>query len=126
MLQITIEMLRAKLAVFVAMALMLAQPPCIAACASQMCDTVSSASLPPCHRHHNHSQDRNPNCLHQANVSSAISNQALHAELQPFSVGSQAVAPTTPLPSETWFREVSFSVASPPHIQSLSSVLLRI
>jgi hypothetical protein len=119
-------MLRAKLVVFVAMALMLAQLPCIAACASHVCDTVSSASLPPCHRHHNHSRDRNPNCLHQAMVSSAISNQALHAELQPFSVGSRAVAPTTPVPSETWFREVPFSVASPPHIQSLSSVLLRI
>jgi hypothetical protein len=119
-------MLRVKLVVFVAMALPLAQLPCMAACASHMCDTVSSASLPPCHRHHNHSHDRNPNCLHQAMVSSAISNQALHAELQPFSVGSRAAAPATPVPPETWFREVSFSAASPPHKQSLSSVLLRI
>lgn len=119
-------MLRAKLIVLVATAMLLAQLPCIAACAGQVCDTVSSASLPPCHRHHNHSQGSSPNCLHQAMFSSAIPGHTLHAELQLVAVGSPAVVQGLTLLPETRPREAAPPVASPPGQEELSSVVLRI
>ncbi len=117
---------RAKLIVLVAMSLLLAQLQCVAACTNDLCDGTSSASLPPCHRHHSHSKGSSPNCLYQTMVSSVMSDRALPIELQPFSGGTPAVAAATPAPVEASFRALPFFVGSPPCLYSLSSVVLRI
>jgi len=59
---------RTKLIIVIAIAMVFAQLQCVAACASNWCgpDLTKSQSLPPCHRHHDHSQDRTPaSCVHQ-------------------------------------------------------------
>lgn len=119
-------MLRAKLMVIVAMALLFVQLPCVAACASHFCEDVLSASVTPCHRHHNHSQDPHSGCVHQTMVSTATSDRAFQIEFElpplaaPCATYSAAVLPVGRC------RGLDFSVASPPHLESLSSVVLRI
>lgn len=58
-------MFRAKLIVFVAGALLLAQAQCAEVCATQLCGDTH-ANLPPCHRDHgHHGQDQAPgSCTH--------------------------------------------------------------
>ena len=76
-------MIRAKLIVFIALATVFAQLQCVAACAGNWCgpDLGKSQSVPPCHRHHDHSQDRTPaSCGHQLMNPPATSPHAIQLQ----------------------------------------------
>jgi hypothetical protein len=119
-------MLRPKVIVIVAIALLFLQLPCVAACANHLCEDVVSASIPPCHRHHNHSQDRHSSCVHQTMVSTAAADHVLHTEFELPSVVAPCATCSTTVLLGRWFRGLDLFVASPPHLESLSSVVLRI
>jgi hypothetical protein len=59
-------------------------------------------------------------------VSTAVADQALHVDIRLFSVAAPAIAFSMPVLPETSFREVALCIASPPRLESLSSVVLRI
>ena len=123
-------MLRAQAVIFAAMALLTAQLPCLAACAGDLCREVSSASIPPCHRHRQHPDDRGSNCTRQVLAAAGIPEQAVHAKSQLATVTDAAVSkgPVRPMPvaPEARGRATAVFAASPPGMISLSSVVLLI
>jgi len=125
-----IGMLRAQAVLFAAVALLTAQIPCLAACAGDLCSEISSASIPPCHRHRQHPDNRGSNCARQGVTTAAIPEQAVHAKSQLASVASAPVTngPVRPSPVAPEMRggASALSAASPPGMISLSSVVLRI
>jgi hypothetical protein len=120
---------RARLIVFTAVALLIAETQCALACAANPCgtDSVSSESVPPCHLHHDHSHDRVPDsCPHQTILAPAISSQALHVEIPLSPVMALSPAVQAAPPADSLSLELALSASSPPGLSSLSSVVLRI
>jgi hypothetical protein len=112
-------MLRAKVVVFVGIVLLLAQVPCIAACAGQLCDGLASASMPPCHRHRNHSEDRGSACPYQMTAGPVMSQQATDAKADP------AVCPM-PDGLVRWSSPRHALDTSPPGLPGFATAVLRI
>lgn len=125
-------MLRAKLVVFAALALVFAQLHCAVACADQLCgkDSVSSESAPPCHRHHNQSQHGNANsCTREAIAGLEAVTQSFQTEVASLSVPGAAIAVIdvrmVRAADGSDQRLESWSI-SRPQPERLSSVVLRI
>src|SRR5580693_2014967 len=104
MLQTRSRMSRALQIGFVAIALLLAQLQCVAACASQFCgDGFKTEQVPPCHRHHDHSHDQTSGpCAQQITVPTATAPQTLHADAPILSVLSVVATMSSALPADTW------------------------
>jgi CDP-diacylglycerol pyrophosphatase len=122
-------MRRAQIIVFTAVALLITQLQCATACVIQACaaDSASSQSVPPCHRHHNHSQDRMPaSCNHQNASAAVVSSQVQPAAVPLFPMMVVPAISQPSLAAEMRSRELAISFASPPGVTCLSSVILRI
>ena len=121
---------RAKLIVFAAMALLFVQLQCTAACATELCKTDSdkSESLPPCHRHHHSPSHDQPSgsCLHQIIVATTPSQQLSQIELPQSSVMTVAEPGVAVLLADSRTKGHSYTTPSPPGLESLSAVVLRI
>jgi hypothetical protein len=122
-------MLRAPLILFTAALLLIAQIQCAAACAFPMvrADSAKSESIPPCHRHRDHSQDRVPaSCAHPSVCLAAVAPQAQHADVPQFSgIGLPAVS-APDVAAEMRARVPALADSPPPGVHRLSSVVLRI
>ncbi len=122
-----IAMLRAKLVVFAAIALVFAQVQCAAACVDQVCgsNAASSNSTPPCHRHHHPSHHMTDSCTRE--ITFALSSiQTLPAQ-HPFFAALVAPMPALPVIADGRPNGAfDFLILSPPGIISLTSVVLRI
>lgn len=121
---------RAKLIVFAAMALLFVQLQCTAACATQLCkaDFGQSENLPPCHRHHDSpSHDQPPgSCVHQIIVVTTPSQQLSQMELPQFSVMNAAEPVSAVVLADSRTIGHRHTTPSPPGLESLSAVVLRI
>ena len=122
-----IAMLRAKLVVFAAFALLFAQVQCAMACVDQMCGSgaASSESTLPCHRHHQPSHRVADSCNRE--ITFALSSiQTLPAQL-PFFAAPVAPMPALPVIAGGRLNGASdFLILSPLGIISLTSVVLRV
>ncbi len=121
-------MLSAKLVVLLAVASLFAQLHCATACAANSCgtDSANTSSVPPCHRHHDHSHERNPDsCPHQF-VAPVASVQGLHIEMPLASVPGLPAAMSAVRLADMWSSDPAFAASSPPGLRDLSSTLLRI
>jgi uncharacterized membrane protein len=105
-----------------------AQLQCVAACAAQLCTGVShSESLPPCHRHHDHSHDQAPvSCAHQVVRARAATPQTLQLDAPIVSLLSPGTTISGGSPTDTRTTALNFSSFSPPGFTGLSCVVLRI
>jgi hypothetical protein len=66
--------MRAKLLIWVALAMLLANSQCVASCAVLTCDLAPSGPVPPCHQHHDDSSpSKVPVCLHRNVIARAAS-----------------------------------------------------
>lgn len=122
-------MLRAKLIIAVAAAVLFAQIQCVAACASDFCSTDfgKTESVPPCHQHHEHSHHQAPaSCSFHLIVSSATSLHVPQLEAPVSSVLGLAPIISAALPADAQLHLLDLSNFSPPGIASLSSGVLRI
>ena len=120
-------MLRAKLVVFAAFALLFAQVQCALACVDQVCSSgaSSSESTPPCHRHHQPSHRGADSCTRE--ITFALSSiQTLPAQL-PFFAALVVLMPAPQVfPAGRPNGAFDFLISSPPAIVGLTSVVLRI
>lgn len=119
----------AKLIVAVAAVMLIVQVQCTAACAAELCGAKRSQteSVPPCHKHHDHSHDQAPaSCSFRLVVSSATAPPAPQWEIPvPAVLGLVATVLTVPPgAAPSWSLDVS--VTSPPGIPRNSSAILRI
>jgi hypothetical protein len=120
-------MLRAKLIVVVAMALIFAQVHCALACTGQVCyANPTSKSTPPCHRHHSQSSHKDADsCTREAIVQLKGSTQASQVET------SASLAPHPAILVWAAFTpgdlgDYSESRSPRPGPERLSSVVLRV
>jgi hypothetical protein len=123
-------MIRVALTAIAGIGLMVAQVQCVTACVGDICsDLAKSESLPPCHRHHNHSDGKVPaSCVHQNLAAPAIMQQTAHVEFPALLDLGAAGQPVTPqaILSVAWAGMPYFSNSSPPGAKGISSVVLRI
>ena len=121
---------RAKLIVFAAMALLFVQLQCTAACAAQSykADFGQSENVPPCHRHHHSPSHDHPSgsCVHQIIVLTSASQQVSQIELPQFSVMNVAEPVVAVVLADSRAIGSSCTTPSPPGLESLSAVVLRI
>ncbi len=121
---------RAKLIIFAAMALLFVQLQCTAACATQLCkaDFDQSENLPPCHRHHHSPSHDQPagSCVHRIIVLTAPSQQLSQIELPQFSVINAPEPVFSVVLADSRIIGHSHTTPSPPGLESLSAVVLRI
>jgi hypothetical protein len=112
----------------IAIVVVFVQVQCVAACAGDACTGAAKReSTPPCHRHHNHSNDQDPAlCGHQTLSAPAIPQQAVHVEFPAFVALGAAGSTFAVILTETWGHPLYASNFSPPGIAGLSSVVLRI
>ncbi|HEY6344734.1 MAG TPA: hypothetical protein VIY49_24830 [Bryobacteraceae bacterium] len=116
-------------AALVAIVVVVAQVQCVAACAGDACgDAAKRESMPPCHRHHNHSNDQDSaSCAHQTLSAPAIQQQAVHVESPAYvALGAAASGTSAVIARDTWGNTANPSNFSPPGTPGLSSVVLRI
>ncbi len=122
-------MVRASLTVIAGIGLIVAQALCAMTCSGGICSALNkSQSLPPCHRHHNHSNDQDPaSCVHQNLASAAIVHQTVQVPL-PNLPDLGAAEPPQPqaISAIAWANARYFSNSSPPGAKGISSVVLRI
>jgi hypothetical protein len=116
----------AKLIVTVAAAVLFAQVQCVAACAADSCASRTT-SAPPCHKHHDHSQDRSPaSCSFNHIITPATQPHAAQLDIQvPCELGLAAtISLVLPVDTRSWALDLS--EPSPPDITGISSTVLRI
>ena len=120
----------AKLIVTVAAVVLFAQLQCVAACAADLCGANLSRteSVPPCHKHHNHSHDQAPaSCSFHLTVTQATSPHTPQLDEPVLSaLGLAATASAIlPLAGDSWVADLSDP--SPPGMTALqSSTVLRV
>jgi len=114
-------MARAKLIIVVAVAIVLAQLQCVAACAAVSGSAPQSA--PPCHKHHNQSSG---SCAHQIIVTPSLppDSPQLETPMLPFIAAAPAVS--WGIPSLVRISARDSSEFSPPECGKDSSAVLRI
>jgi len=110
-------MYRPKFIVFLALAILLTQFQCAAACARDLCspDSAKTETVPPCHHHHDRSPDQAPGgCWHQALNPPATSPVSVEFRVPLFLALGFAL--DLPLPSEpdTVSASVPWSFFPPP------------
>jgi hypothetical protein len=122
-------MVRAKLIVFIATAMVFAQLQCVSACVGNWCglDFGKSQSVPPCHRHHDHSHDQTPaSCSHQFTNPPAAARDLLHMQAP----AMVALGPVTKLAGaigpSTRSSELGPAEFSPPESVRTAPTVLRI
>lgn len=114
-----------KLIVVVAAAVLFAQIQCVAACAADLC-SVRTASVPPCHDHHDHSHDQTPgSCSFHLIVTPATSPHAPQLDAPAPSVLGLAATVSPVLPVDVQSRP-DLSDSSPPRTTRISPTILRI
>jgi hypothetical protein len=116
-------------AALVAIVVVFAQVQCVATCTDGACaDAAKRESIPPCHRHHNHSNDQDPaSCAHQTLSAMAIQQQAVHVEFPAFgALGAAASGTSAAIPHDASGNPPYPLNFSPPGTAGLSSVVLRI
>jgi hypothetical protein len=120
---------RVKLIMLAAMAILFAQIQCVAACVGQLCsaDFAKTESVPPCHRHHNHSHDQTPgSCTDHFIVSRTTSPQAAQVDTSAFSVLGVGTMMPAALLADARASALDFSTFSPPEFQKLPATVFRI
>jgi hypothetical protein len=116
----------AKLIVTVAAAILFAQVQCVAACAADACAS-RTASVPPCHKHHDHSHDQTPaSCSFHLIITPAMQPHAPQLDIPAPSVLGLAATISLVLPVNTESWALDLSEPPPPGITSISSTVLRI
>jgi hypothetical protein len=128
-------MRRALLTPIAAIVLMFTQVHCLAACAGDLCADIAknaavpkSAAVPPCHRHHDHSNDPAPeSCAHQTLSAPATVEHAVHLE-SPNLIALDAAAnyAIAALPTDAWAGQPLLADISPPGEANISFAVLRI
>jgi hypothetical protein len=128
-------MSRALLTPIAAIVLTFTQVHCLAACAGDLCADIAksaaipkSAAVPPCHRHHSHSNDPAPeSCAHQTLSAPATLERAVHLE-SPSLVALDAAAnyAIVVLLKDAWASEPLVPNISPPGAANDSFTILRI
>jgi hypothetical protein len=121
-------MLRAKLPVVAALIVMAVQFRCVAACASELCNThFGSESAQPCNRHHDRSHNEAPgSCAHNFIESPSTPPETPQIDTPAFwTLGAAAAAMQASIAADTRISTLDFS-SSPPGFQKLSSAVLRI
>jgi hypothetical protein len=116
-------------AALIGIVVVVAQVQCVAACAGGACaDAAKRGSIPPCHRHHNHSNDQDPaSCAHQTLSAPGIQQQAVHVEFPAFvALAAAASGTSTAILRDAWGNSPYPPNFSPPGTPGLSSVVLRI
>jgi hypothetical protein len=116
-------------AALVAIVVVLAQVQCVVACVGGACaDASKREAMPPCHRHHQHSNDQDPaSCAHQTLSSPGIQQQAVHVESPVFAaLGAAASGTSAAILRDAWGNPPYPLNFSPPGTPGLSSVVLRI
>ena len=92
-------MFRARLILFIGIAILLAQLQCLALCAGDVCgaDLAKMHPVPPCHHHRDQPQDRGPGtCWHPATPPAASpASAAIHPPATP-AVGVTADSAAAP------------------------------
>lgn len=119
----------AKLIVAVAAVMLFAQIQCIAACAADVCGARfgQTESVPPCHKHHDHSHDQAPrSCSLRIVITSATSQHAPQLEMPVLSVLGPVPTVSSVLRADAQWWVLVVSDASPPGIPRNSSAILRI
>jgi hypothetical protein len=121
-------MFRAKMIVVVAGAILLAQMQCIAACAGGLCnDLAKTESVPPCHRHHDHSKDQGPApCSHQPVISQATTPEIPQVQIPVLSHLGTPPNVVSGIPIEAGTRNLIVPIFSPPPLVGVQSTVLRI
>lgn len=123
-------MFRAKLIVVIAVAVVFAQLQCVAACTADLCgaDLGQTESVPPCHKHHDHSHDQAPSsCSFHLIVAQATAPDAPQSDIPVLSVHGLAatVSAILRIDGDSWIA--SLSDPSPPGTTALlSSTVLRV
>lgn len=122
-----IGMLRAKLVIFAAIALLFAQVQCAVACVDQVCGSgaSSSESTPPCHRHHHPSHHVANSCTREITFALS-SSQTMPAKFPFFGAPVAPMAAVQVQPAGRPNGASDFLISSPPGIVNLTSVVLRI
>jgi hypothetical protein len=116
----------AKLIVAVAAAILFAQVQCAAACAADACASRTT-SVPPCHKHHDHSHDQNPaSCSFHLIITPAMQPHAPQLDIPAPSVLGLAATISLVLPVDTQSWALALSEPSPPGIPGISSTVLRV
>jgi hypothetical protein len=116
----------AKLIVTVAAAILFAQVQCVAACAADACAS-RTASVPPCHKHHDHSHDQTPaSCSFHLIITPAMQPHAPQLDVPTPSVLGLAAMISLVLPVDTQSWALNLLDPSPPGTASISSTVLRI
>src|SRR5215469_14745385 len=122
-------MFRAKLMISVVlMAVSLAQLQCITACAGERCGPTfpKMLSVPPCHRHHDHSQDRSPgSCSHRLVNSPAIASHVFQVQ-SPTAAAFGLSLQDGDLSLDTFRKPLRLVGFSPPESVHTASSVLRI
>ena len=127
-------MFRAKLIVLIAVTMVFAQLQCAAACAGNRCgpEFAKSQSVPPCHRHRDHSQDRSPaSCGYQLTSPPATTLQVLEVRALVMvaldSVDKLANVAAIDVQANRHIESAAFSPPESPHkTSSVTSSVLRI
>jgi hypothetical protein len=121
-----IAMPSAKLIVAVAAAILVAQVQCVAACAADAC-VSQTASVPPCHKHHDHSHDQTPaSCSFNHIITPAMQPHASLLDLPAPSVLGLAATMSLVLPVDIQTWALDLLVPLPPGSPGISSAVLRI
>jgi hypothetical protein len=115
-----------KLIVAVAAAILFAQIQCVAACAADLC-SGRTASVPPCHQHHDHSHKQAPgSCSFHLVVTPATPPDAPQLDVPAplvFSLGT-TISPVLAVATQSSLLDLA--EPSPPSIINISSTILRI
>lgn len=122
-------MFRAKLIAFIAVAILFTQLQCVAACTNALCgfDFGKTQSVPPCHRHHDHSHDRVPStCWHQAINPPAIPPQSIDVHVPILSIAAVTSDLASATAPQALAALLKFSVSSPPEYIGPPLTVLRI
>jgi hypothetical protein len=121
--------LRCRLVVVLGLMLLLGRSACMALCTLETCDVSESASgtIPPCHHHHDNSTKHIPApCSHQLVVASIVSSEAAPAYLPTVAFATLPVHSSVSFSSLFLGSGFLAQNVSPPGLDSLSYVVLRI
>jgi hypothetical protein len=117
-----------KFMIVVALAILFAQPQCVAGCSGRPCfdDVGQTDSIPPCHQHHSHTHDHGSgSCAHHVLISSASLPHSVQTGFANLSTTEFPASAHALVPSWQFLAHGSFR-ALPPTLHVPSVSVLRI